>query len=207
MEFPERRKYGAILIDCPWSFLVWSQDTGSGRSAEAHYPTMTPDDLKRLAIQQVMADDCALFMWATFPTLVQAISLGATWGLQYKTAAFVWAKLNKKQGLVERAAGDDKNWFMGMGYYTRANCESCLLFTRGKPKRKSKSVRQLIVTPIREHSQKPDEIYGRIERLVEGPYLEIFARQRREGWSAIGNGIDGRDIRKVLQLQQNLFFD
>ncbi|MEP7292291.1 MAG: MT-A70 family methyltransferase, partial [Chloroflexota bacterium] len=131
--------------------------------------------------------------------------LGATWGLKYKTAAFVWAKLNRKQGLVERAAGDDKNWFMGMGYYSRSNCEPCLLFTRGKPKRKSKGVRQLIVTPIREHSQKPDLIYERIEALVEGPYLEIFARQRRAGWSAIGNGIDGRDIRQVLQPTQLTF--
>ena len=79
---------------------------------------------------------------------------------------------------------------MGMGYWTRANTEPCLLATRGKPKRLNADVRQAIITPRRQHSRKPDGVYGRIERLVAGPYLELFARTRRFGWDAWGNEVD-----------------
>lgn len=192
------KRYAAILIDPPWSFNVWSKATGHGRSAESHYPTMTPQALKALPLQTLMADDCAVFMWATFPTLPQALDLGASWGLTYKTCAFLWAKINKRADQRQAYPADDTNWFMGMGYWTRANAEPCLLFTRGNPKRKARNVRQLIASVIRQHSQKPDQIYGRIEQLVDGPYLEVFARQAHTRWDAIGNGIDGRDIRDVL---------
>ena len=76
---------------------------------------------------------------------------------------------------------------MKLGYWTRANSEVCLLATRGKPKRVNADVRQAIIAPSREHSRKPDGIHERIERLVAGPYLELFARQQRPGWTAWGN--------------------
>lgn len=180
--------YGAILIDCPWSYRVWSADTGQGRSAESHYPTMTPDELLDLPIRNLAAKDCALFMWATMPTLPQAIALGEAYGFTYKTAAFTWVKT------LRRGFG----WHFGMGYWTRANAELCLLFTTGSPKRKERNVRQIIIAPVGIHSAKPDEQYERIERLVSGPYVEVFARRARPGWDAIGNEIDGRDIRAVL---------
>ena len=78
---------------------------------------------------------------------------------------------------------------MGTGDWTRANSEPCLLATRGKPKRINADVRQAIIEPRREHSRKPDCVRGRIERLVEGPYLELFARSRCRGWDAWGNEI------------------
>lgn len=192
------KKYGAILIDPPWSFQVWSKDTGQGRSAEAHYPTMTPEALKALPMQTLMADDCAVFMWATFPTLPQALELGKAWGLEYKTCAFLWAKVNKRAENRWSYPSDESNWFMGMGYWTRANTEPCLLFTKGSPKRKSRSVRQFIASVIRRHSQKPDCIYDRIEQLVEGDYCEVFARQTRIGWDSVGNEITGERIEDVL---------
>lgn len=202
-------KYSAILIDPPWRFRVWNRDTGMGRSAESHYRTMSLDDIKRLPVQAIMADDCAVFMWATFPMLPEALALGEAWGLEYKTCAFLWAKTNKglagSFGVIE----SDANWFMGMGYWTRANTEPCLLFTRGRPKRKSRSVRQFVASVIRQHSQKPIEVYARIESLVDGPYLELFARNNHPGWISVGNEIDGRDIGDAIgitrQQQQESF--
>lgn len=95
----------------------------------------------------------------------------------YKTVGFYWTKINRKS----------PGYFMGQGYYTRANCEQCLLATRGTPKRKSRGVRKLIVSPRREHSRKPDETHERIETLFRGPYLELFGRALRPGWDTFGN--------------------
>jgi N6-adenosine-specific RNA methylase IME4 len=78
-------------------------------------------------------------------------------------------------------------WFMGGGYGTRHNIEVCWLGRRGKPKRKSAAVRELIIAPVREHSRKPDEIYRRVEAFSDGPFLEIFARQQWPGWTCVGD--------------------
>jgi N6-adenosine-specific RNA methylase IME4 len=139
---------------------------------------MNLSDLFLLAAEVPKADDCALFMWAIDPMLPQALDVIQAWGFKYKTVAFTWAKINK--------SGKDP---IGGGYWTRANPEMCLLATRGKPKRLNADVRQLIMAPRREHSRKPDEIYGRIERLVAGPYLEMFARQTRPGWDSWGDEV------------------
>lgn len=171
-------KYKVILADCPWHYKVWHVPTGSGRSAESHYPTMDLTWLKKLNVSVLADKDSVLLLWATWPCLLDALSLGEAWGFKYKTCGFLWSKVNKK-------ANTD---FVGMGYYTRANTEPCLLFSRGRGlKRKSKAVRQLIQSRIRRHSQKPDEIYGRIEQLFDGPYLELFARQRWPNWDGWGN--------------------
>lgn len=133
-----------------------------------------------------------LLMWAVDPMIPQALELGASWGFTYKTVGFYWIKLRRKgstRHLLHHEAAH-KLFPMGTGYYTRANPEQCLLFTRGKPKRLSTAVRKLIVAPRRAHSQKPDEQYGRIEQLVAGPYLELFARQERMGWTAWGDQTD-----------------
>jgi N6-adenosine-specific RNA methylase IME4 len=185
------QKFAAILIDPPWEYTTYSEDTGQGRSAEAHYPTMSAGDIASLPVGDLAADDCALFMWATWPTIQQAFAVGTAWGFEYKTCAFTWAKV--KKGLAPDTylrLNEDSNWHMGMGFWTRANSEVCLLFTKGSPKRQNADVRQLIVASVRKHSQKPDEQYERIERLVKGPYLELFAREKREGWFAWGNEVE-----------------
>jgi N6-adenosine-specific RNA methylase IME4 len=185
------QKFAAILIDPPWEYTTYSEDTGQGRSAEAHYPTMSAGDIASLPVGDLAADDCALFMWATWPTIQQAFAVGTAWGFEYKTCAFTWAKV--KKGLAPDThlrLNEDSNWHMGMGFWTRANSEVCLLFTKGRPSRMNKDVRQLIVASVRNHSQKPDEQYERIERLVKGPYLELFAREKREGWFAWGNEVE-----------------
>ena len=198
-------KYAAMLLDPAWKFEVWDRDTGLGRSAEAHYDTMPADAMKAIPLPDLMADDCAVFMWSTWTHLPVALELGAYFGLTYKTCAFNWVKLNKLQRDTP---------FTGMGYWTRANSEPCLLFTKGSPRRKSKDVPQVLIdweggmfetetiaTPIGRHSEKPAAVYQRIERLVPGPYCELFARKRRAGWDSYGNELDGRDMRELLRLE------
>ena len=171
--------YPVILCDPPWKFKVFSKK-GLGKSAENHYQTLEYAAIVELLGGVEVADDCVLFLWVTDPMLEKGLNLIRDMGFTYKTVAFTWVKKTKH--------GKDH---MGTGYYTRANPEMCLLATKGKPlQRKSKSVRQLMVSPLREHSRKPDEIYDRIEELFDGPYLEIFARTRRSGWAALGNEVD-----------------
>ena len=105
-----------------------------------------------------------------------------SWDFTYKTVGFTWVKTNKSEG-----------YFTGMGYWTRSNPEMCLLGTRGKPKRLDMSVKQLVVSQRREHSRKPDEVYDRIEKMLEGPYLEMFARNTRQGWDNFGNEVNKFD--------------
>lgn len=195
-------KAGVVLADCPWHFETFSAK-GEGRSPQAHYQTMSIEMLKALPVASIAADDCALFFWAIAPLLPQAIEIGEAWGFQYKTVAFTWAKLvatrNKPSMLLD--IRDDYHWHLGTGYYTRANPEYCLLFTRGKVKRKSRSVRQLVVEPVAEHSRKPDEIHKRIEQLIVCEQrVELFARRKRAGWRCLGNGIDGRDIYESIAM-------
>lgn len=178
------QRYGAILCDPPWTFRVYS-DKGKTRSAEQHYPCMTRDELRALPVaERWAAPDCTLFLWTTDPHLPEALALVRAWGFEYKTVAFHWMKLNKS--VARNHHWSEFDFFAGLGYWTRANPEMCLLATRGHPKRIAKDVRRLIVAPRREHSRKPDEIYGLIERLVGGPYVELFARQSREGWDSWG---------------------
>lgn len=115
-------------------------------AAEKHYPTMGIDELCALPVPELAAKDCALFLWATFPQLPEALRLIHAWGFRYRTVAFVWLKRNRKS----------PSWFYGMGYWTRSNAEICLLATKGKPKRQSAGVHQFLISPIEQHSKKPD---------------------------------------------------
>lgn len=187
--------YGAILADPPWRFEVWSgatavQKRGSKmtyKAAQVHYETMSFEELCALPVGDLAARDCALFMWVTWPTLCDGIQMMESWGFPYKTCAFNWMKAHATQ---IHLFDDEIVPLMKMGYWTRASSEVCLLGTRGKPKRLNADVRQGIIAPVREHSRKPDGIHERIERLVAGPYLELFARQQRDGWAAWGNQTD-----------------
>jgi N6-adenosine-specific RNA methylase IME4 len=177
---------GSIGADPQWKFLAYSA-AGDGRSANTHYRTEELDRIKDLPIGQLAADDSALYMWVVDWFLHGAIELIAHWGFTFKTVAFTWAKTNGDQA---RDAFDESSWHFGQGYWTRANPEMCLLATKGNPVRLHADVRQLIVAPLMEHSRKPDAWLERIERLTEGPYLELNARRRRPGWTAWGDELD-----------------
>ena len=168
--------YNIIYADPPWRY---EQRTVQG-AAENHYPTMSIDELCALPVPELAAKDCVLFLWATFPQLPEALRLIRTWGFRYKTVAFVWLKRNRKS----------PSWFYGMGYWTRSNAEICLLATKGKPKRQSAGVHQFIISPIEQHSKKPDEARNKILALMgDLPRVELFARQKTPGWDAWGNEI------------------
>lgn len=186
MDSQPRSHFGVVYADPPWTYKVWSAK-GSGRSAEQHYSTMSIDDLCALPIADVAADNSVLFMWATWPTLKDGLRLIEAWGFEYKTCGFDWMKADVS---TIDLFPDPRSADMKMGHWTRSNSEPCLLATRGKPKRLDAGVRMGIIERAREHSRKPDCVYDRIERLVAGPYLELFARTTRRGWAAWGNQTD-----------------
>ena len=174
------KRYTVIYGDPPWAYTVWSKK-GAGRCAEHYYPTMKLPEICALPVANLADKDCALFLWATFPNLPEAFEVIKAWGFTYKTVAFVWCKRNRKS----------PGFFTGMGYNTRANAEICLLATKGSPKRVSKSVRQIIDTPIERHSKKPDETRTRIVQLFgDIPRIELFARERTNGWDCWGNEVE-----------------
>jgi N6-adenosine-specific RNA methylase IME4 len=148
------------------------------------YSTLIDSDIAALPVGDLAAPDCVLFLWTCWPILRRSFGVLDAWGFTYKTCAFSWMKADPY-----RLFADDKTPFAGLGYWTRANTEPCLLATRGKPKRLNADVRQGIIASRREHSRKPDCVHERIERLVAGPYLELFARQRRPGWTCWGNEV------------------
>lgn len=184
----ELRKYDIVYADPPWDYRVWS-DKGKGRSPDKHYQTQGLDYLKSMDVGAISNTNSVLLLWATFPCLQQAFELAQSWGFTYKTVAFTWIKQNR----------NNDNLFCGMGYYTRANAEIVLLFTKGKPlKRLSKGVRQVLVSRKGRHSEKPDEIRKRIVALFgDLPRVELFARQvdgdkgsNFQGWDVFGNEVE-----------------
>lgn len=178
--------YNVIYADPPWRFQTYSA-LGEGRSAAAYYDVMTPGEIAAYPVQHLAGKDCVLLLWVTDPLLEAGLNVIKAWGFTYKTVGFYWIKTSK----------DYCSRPIGTGYWTRANPEQCLLATRGRPKRLNSDVRKLVESPRREHSRKPDGIYERIERLAAGPYVELFARDRRPGWDAIGLEADsGPGVRR-----------
>jgi len=175
--------FQTVLADPPWAFRTFSgKHCTLHRGAHDHYGTTETRSLAEIPLASVCADDSTLLMWTADSHFPEAMALGEAWGFRFKTCAFIW---------VKSVLG---GWpHVGMGYWTRKQAEQCWLFTRGSPKRLSKGVEQIIHCPRGAHSAKPDQQYDRIEALVGGPYLELFARSRRPGWSAWGNEVGVRD--------------
>ena len=170
--------YSVIYADPPWQY---GRSVGQG-VAENHYNTMSLDELKALPVGELAAKDCALFLWITCPMLNEVWAVLDAWGFQYKTVAFVWVKVNRK----------DYSLFTGLGWWTRANAELCLLATRGHPRRVDNTVHQVVLSRIERHSKKPDEVRRRIEQLMgDVPRVELFARQRTPGWDVWGDHVAG----------------
>jgi N6-adenosine-specific RNA methylase IME4 len=141
------------------------------------------------------AADAHLFFWVTGPFLAKGahVRIMRAWGFEPVAVGFVWVKTNKSVGPQWMGYVDDAIWHMGLGHTTRQNAECCLLGRRGSPVRLSAAVRQIIVSPLREHSRKPEEVYRRIEKYCPGPRLELFGRQSRRGWTVRGNEADKFD--------------
>ncbi len=178
--------YSLIAADPPWHFSTYSPK--AQRSASRHYETMSADLLAAMPVGYLAQRDCALLLWGASPNLPDVLRVMAAWGFVFKGKAFCWAKTNPRCPELAPIYSDAP-WHMGLGYTTRSNTEDCWLGTMGSPKRLSRSVRELIVAPRREHSRKPDEFYARAEALFDGPRLDLFSRERRPGWDAWGNEV------------------
>lgn len=206
-------RFNIVLCDPAW---VYDDKALAGnRGAGCKYDLMTVEDMANLPVPAICEPDTALFMWATYPQLQEALDLGKAWGFTYKTVAFTWVKPSGPyQRLLEYLRSPIElnhmvplkllrewhtDWFIGMGRWTRSNAEVCLLFTKGKPKRIDAGVNQIICAPRLAHSAKPPEARERIVRLMgDLSRVELFARDQCDGWVALGNEIDGRDLRDSL---------
>ena len=172
--------YNIVYADPAWSY---NDKASSGkRGASYKYTCLSTDDICKLPVANIAnPENCVLFLWTTCPMIPDAMKVISAWGFKYKTVAFTWIKTNKK-------ADSD---FLGMGSWTRANAELCLLATKGTPKRISAKVRQVLRRPILAHSEKPPEIRDRIVQLMgDVPRIELFSRVKVDGWHSWGNEIE-----------------
>lgn len=183
MQFPTG-PFGCILADPPWPFRTYGGDDIAPTQGAQPYDVMSMDAIKALPVSRAAARDCALLMWVVDSNLPDAMDLGAAWGFDFKTVAFVWAKTDG----------------IGMGYWTRKQTEQCWLFTRGSPKRLDKGVPQIIECGRGIHSEKPWVTHAYAQKLVDGPYLEMFARSKQPGWASWGNQVgDAAPLLSAMQ--------
>lgn len=182
--FNTNKKYNIIYADPPWEYKQSGSKTNSRGMAKAHYNTMSTKDICNLPIRNIATDKAVCFIWATFPNIAEALKVMCAWGFTYKTAAFVWVKKNRKSGTN----------FWGMGAWTRANAEVCLIGiskkTKAKECVKSHAVHQIIESAVEQHSKKPDVTREKIVELIGNTArIELFARQQIDGWDCWGDGV------------------
>jgi len=182
------KKYQIIYADPPWTYktkeCLCKTSILNGK-INRHYNTMSLNDLKKLNISRIIDDDCLLYLWVVSPMLDDCIDLLKAWGFRYSTIGFVWHKQKTNPG-----------------HYTMSECEIVLIGRKGKiplPRGK-RNIRQFLSEMREKHSAKPNEIRNRIAKMFPTQNkLELFARQKTEGWDCIGNGINGKDIRQELE--------
>jgi len=209
----ESSQYSILYCDPPWNYDDKAQ--AGKRGAEFKYPCMTFMQLLDMSsyIESISKENSVLYMWSTAPMLPDALCLMGNWGFKYKTMGFVWIKSNKhpfddwelvnienpfdKRKVLMATITQESGIYtagdaMGMGNHTRGNAEFCLLGIKGKGiKRVDCSVRQVVISPRREHSRKPAEVRTRIETLYgEQDRIELFSREAFSGWAQHGNEID-----------------
>jgi len=182
------KKYEIIYADPPWAYN--DKMTGHSFSLDHEYITQDLEWIKKMPIKEMTAKNCVLFLWAVNPLLPEALEVIKAWGFKYKTVAFNWVKVSNKG-----------NFIHNMGRWTMGNNEICLLATKGKPKRITKNIKQLVIAQRKEHSKKPDIIRRLIVDLMgELPRVELFARggkdkdlfglNRFDGWDTFGNEVE-----------------
>ena len=178
------KKYKIIYADPPWSYKNSPSKKGTTRVfAKNHYDLVSTKDLGKLEVNKISDKDAVMFMWATLPMIEDALELIKSWGFKYRTTGFVWVKKNKKATTTN---------FWGGGYYTRSNVELCLIATKGKIlERKTRSIHQIIEEPVSRHSEKPSIVREKIIELFgDLPRVELFAREKTEGWDIWGNEVE-----------------
>lgn len=183
LPFP-KRKYQIVYADPPWHY---NDTAGAGeRGACYKYPVQSQDWIEKLPVKDITDTNCVLFLWVTMPKLNEIWGVIRSWGFTYKTAAFTWVKRNKKSD----------TWFWGMGNWTRANAELCLLSVKGKPKRINAGIHSVVDESIRGHSRKPDSVRTRIVGLMgDLPRIELFATEKAPGWDVWGLNVNRKIVK------------
>lgn len=194
-----RKQYQVIVADPPWPFDDKLTMSKVKRGAEANYATMTINDIAMLPVDQWAAKDALLALWVPSSLLFEGLSVVDDWGFEHKQI-FTWVKLTKNAAALSLDAAEQAKLAFGMGRYFRGCSEHALIGTRGKVSKlvQSKSERGVILSPALAHSAKPEELQRKLERMLPGPYLELFARRDRKGWKCVGNecpSTEGQDIR------------
>lgn len=178
--------FSIIYADPPWQYVSVSH------KGTPPYPCLSTKEIAALPIADICNKDCLLFLWTTYPMLPDALSVIKAWGFAYKTVAFTWVKTNPS----------GRGFHFGLGRWTRSNPEICLLGIRGSSKRVARNVPNLVIAPRRAHSQKPDEVRGHIVSLCgDLPRIELFARQKTDGWFVWGNEV-ASDIEVEVKIQE-----
>lgn len=182
-----------IMADPPWYYRSWTpaNDERADRSVEQHYRTMKLSEICDMPVRDIAARDSHLMLWITGPFLPKAEMVMKAWGYKYSATAWIWMKLKRSCGkdMYQWISLADLHKYLhfGLGHTTRKNVEFCLLGRRGNARRLAKNVMEPILAPVREHSRKPDEAYERAMIYAAGPYLELFSREDRPGWTVWGN--------------------
>ncbi len=177
------KKYIIIYADPAWKYRDKRKNPDSDRPSKyggISYDVMENKDIYNLPVNKIADDNCMLFMWVTFPNLQIGLDAIKAWGFDYRTLGFSWIKLNKKNGKP----------FFGIGYYTKSNCEVCLIGVKGKPIKESNKISSVLMEPREEHSKKPDIVRDKIVQLCGNlPRVELFARNETDGWDVWGNEV------------------
>ncbi|KXA97361.1 hypothetical protein AKJ37_03175 [candidate division MSBL1 archaeon SCGC-AAA259I09] len=164
-------KFRVIYADPPWMY----DNDGLKGTASDHYFTMKPSEIEDMPVQEKAGDNSVLFLWVTSPQLEEGLEVLDSWGFEYKTS-FVWVK--------------DKSTYGKLGFYTYTQHEFLLIGVKGSCLPKEGSLEPSVISaPKGEHSEKPEKVYEIIEQMYNGPYLELFARQEREHWTAWGDEV------------------
>jgi len=172
------KKYQIIYADCPWQYA--DQKGKDPKLGGITYPTMSLQEIKDLSVQDISDKDCMLFLWATMPLLKEALEVIEAWGFKYITCGFCWVKQNPSGFGI----------YSGLGHWVNGNAELCLIGKKGRPIRKAKNVKQIMLYPRGRHSEKPSITRDRIVDLLgDLPRIELFARTKTKGWSAYGNEV------------------
>lgn len=169
-------KYSIIYADPPWRMKEPHEEYGTP------YGTMSDQEILSLPVWKIASDNCVLLMWVISSKLYSAMKICEAWGFEYKTIGFTWIKTSRSTGIPN----------CRLGSYTLGATEICILAMRGRVKKKSYRVRQVLMSPRQNHSKKPDEIRERIVDLFgDIPRVELFARQKTDGWDVFGNEVEG----------------
>ena len=175
------KKYQIIYADPPWEYNKRNRNDSFGGGVRTHYPVMSYNDLRTLPVPDICEENCMIFMWMTFPYLPKQLEIMKNWMFEYKTIGFIWVKLYPKKLTP----------CLSTGFYSKSNSEACFIGTRGKVMKPAvDNVSSVIISPRGKHSEKPIEVKKRIELMYPTQSkIELFARQKTEGWDVWGNEV------------------